>query len=186
MKSRGRIIAVFVAVTCVPAVTMLLLGVRLLEQDRLLVTQYERERGEQAVDRAVRSLQAAISDPSLFQTPPAAGAILARYPDGRKLFHSEPLALAEARPDAFREGEQFENRGDLNQAAEVYRRVGGAKDAAIRAGAWLRLARVLRKKRQFADALAAYRELAQIENVAIAGWPATLAAAWGRCTVLED
>jgi signal transduction histidine kinase len=56
----------------------------------------------------------------------------------------------------------------------------------VRAGAWLRLARALRKSRQFSGALAAYSELARFENVAAAGWPATLAAAWGRCSVLED
>lgn len=37
--SRRRIIAVFVAVTCVPAATVLWLGGRLLQQDRRLETQ---------------------------------------------------------------------------------------------------------------------------------------------------
>jgi hypothetical protein len=34
--SRGRIVIVFVAVTCVPVVTMLCLGIRVLQQDQRL------------------------------------------------------------------------------------------------------------------------------------------------------
>src|SRR5262249_54331984 len=137
--SRARIIAVFVAVTCVPAATMLWLGDRLLEQDRRLVTQSKQERREQAPDRGVRFLQATGSDPALSQTAPGSGAILTHYPAGPKLFHVEPGTLPEAPADAFREGEEIENRqGDLKRAAEVYRRLTGAKDPAVRAGAWLR------------------------------------------------
>jgi signal transduction histidine kinase len=185
--SRGRLITVFVAVTCVPAATMLWLGSRLLQQDQRLEAQYKQESREQAADRAVRYLQAAISDPALFQAEPGAGAELIRYPAGSALFHTNPGALLEAPADTFREGEELENRqGDLKRAAEAYRSLTAVKDPAVRAGAWLRLARTQRKLRQFADALAAYGELARFENVAAAGWPATLAAAWGRCSVLED
>ena len=70
---RRRIIAVFVAITCVPAATVLWLGWRLLEQDRRLEAQQKQERREQAADRAVRSLQAALSDPALFRTSPSQG-----------------------------------------------------------------------------------------------------------------
>lgn len=185
--SRGRIIAVFVAVTCVPGATMLWLGSRLLDQERRLEAQYKQERRQQAADRAVRFLQATVSDPALFQTAPGTGAILVVYPRGPRLFQTESGALPEAPVDAFREGEEIENRhGNLKRAAEVYSRLTGAKDPAVRAGAWLRLARALRKARRFPGALAAYAELARFENVAAAGWPATLAAAWGRCSVLED
>jgi signal transduction histidine kinase len=185
--SRGRLIAVFVAVTCVPAATMLWLGSRLLQQDQRLEAQHKQESREQAADRAVRYLQAAVSDPALFQAEPAAGAVLIRYPAGPALFHTNPGSLPEAPTDTYREGEELENRqGDLGRAAEAYRSLTVAKDATVRAGAWLRLARTQRKLRQFADALAAYGELARFENLAAAGWPATLAAAWGRSSVLED
>jgi signal transduction histidine kinase len=185
--SRGRIIAVFVAVTCVPAATMLWLGSRLLEQDRRLEAQYKQDRRQQAADRAVRSLQVTTSDPALFQTTSGAGTLLVGYPGGPRLFQAEPSVLPEAPADAFREGEEIENReGDLRRAAEIYHRLTGAKDPSVQAGAWLRLARSLRKARQFTDALAAYDELARFEKVAAAGWPATLAAAWGRCSVLDD
>lgn len=176
----------FVVVTCVPAATVLWLGGRLLQQDRKLETQYGQERRDQAADHAVRSLQAALSEPALFQAAPGAGAILMAYPGGPMLFRPEPIALPEAPANLFREGEEVENREDLEKAAEVYRRLTGAKEPATRAGAWLRLARTLRKAHHSTEALAAYGELARFENVAAAGWPATLAAAWGRCLVLED
>jgi signal transduction histidine kinase len=185
--TRRTIIAAFVAVTCVPAATVLWLGWRLLEQDRLLETQHRQERREQAADRAVRSLLAALSDPALFQNPPGEGAILVFYPAGPVMFQPDARALPEASIEVFREGEGHENRGgDLKKAAETYRALTGARDPAVRAGAWLRLARTLRKAHDYAGALAAYGELAHLENVAAAGWPATLAAVWGRCTVLED
>jgi signal transduction histidine kinase len=132
-------------------------------------------------------LQATLSDPALFQTPPGRGAILVFYPAGPVMFHSESRALPEASTEVFREGEDIENRkGDFKRAAETYRGLTGAREPAVRAGAWLRLGRTLRKARDYGGALAAYGELARFENVAAAGWPATLAAAWGRCAVLED
>ena len=143
---RRTIISAFVAVTCVPAATVLWLGWRLLQQDRRLETQYQQERREQAADRAVRSLQAALSDPALFRNSPGPGAILVSYPAGPAMFHTESKALPEASIGVFREGEDFENRpGDLKKASEVYRGLTGARDPAIRAGAWLRLGRTLRK-----------------------------------------
>ncbi len=183
--SRRRIVGVFVAVTFVPAVTSLWLGSRLLEQDNRLALQYAVERREQAVERAVTKLQAAISDSALFLGSQGSGTMLLRYPAGPRLFQAEPPTLTEASEDAYREGEEIENRGDWARAAEVYLRMTPAKDPAIRAGAWLRLARVYRKSSRFPDALSAYGELERIENVSVAGWPATLAAAWGRCALLE-
>jgi signal transduction histidine kinase len=186
MPRRG-IIWVFVAVMFVPAATVLWLGARLLDQDRRLETQYRQERREQAADRAVRSLQAALSDAALFRVSPTQGAILVFYPAGPALFHPESAVLPEAPANVFREAEDVENRkGDPKKAAEAYRGLTGAREPAVRAGAWLRLGRTLRKARDYYGALAAYGELARLESVPAAGWPATLAAAWGRCTILED
>jgi len=185
--SRRRVLAVVVAITCLPAVMILWLGIRLLEQDRRLEMQYRQEAREQAAERAVRSLQTALSDPALFQKPPGNGAILAIYPDGRLLFHPESRPLPEAPAEAFREGEELEfRRADLEKAASAYRRLAGSREAPVRAGAWLRLARCLRKAGGFPDSLAAYDELARLENVAAGGWPASLAGLWGRCALLEE
>ena len=185
MVSRRKIIAVFVAVICVPAVTVLWAAARLLQQDRQLESQYKQERREQAADRAVRSLQAALSEPALFREAPGAGAILLSYPAGPMLFRPGLTNLPEAPAEVFHSAEALEYQGDLEAAAEAYRRLTNQDDKTTQAGAWLRLARVQRKTRRPGEALAAYDELARLTNVAAAGWPASLVAAWGRCSVLE-
>jgi signal transduction histidine kinase len=190
MVSRRRIIAVFVAVMCVPAATVLWLAGRLVQQDRQLEAHYKQERRDQAADRAVLSLQTALSEPALFQAMPQAapseGALLVVYPAGPMLFHPESVSLPEAPVGTFRDGEAMEYQGNLDEATEAYRRLTNEDDAATRAGAWLRLARTLRKAHHPTEALAAYDELARFTSVGAAGWPAALAAAWGRCTLFED
>ena len=184
--SRRRIIGIFVAVTCLPAATVLWLGVRLLEQDRNLEAQHEQESRQQAADRVVRSLYAALSDESLFRSAPGDGAILVTYPDGERMFRADPAVLPEAAPEVFRDSEALEfGEGDPKKAAVAYRNLTDSRDAAVRAGAWLRLARSLRKAGEFSGALGAYDELSRVDNVAAAGWPAPLAGIWGRCKVLE-
>jgi len=173
-----------VAVTCAPAATVLWLGGRLLQQDRRLETQYRQDRREQAADRAVRSLQATLSEPALFQAAPGARAILIAYPGGPMLFRPESMALPEAPAELFREGEEIEYRGDPEKAAEAYRRLTSAREPATRAGAWLRLARTLRKGRHPTEALAAYGELARFENIAAAGWPARVCRCGSRFAML--
>src|SRR5689334_14805078 len=137
--SRRRIIAFFVAVTCVPAATVLWLGVRLYQQDQRLEIQYRQERRDQAADGAVRSLQVALSEPALFETAPGAGAALIIYPSGPMLFRPEPAPLPEAPVELFREGEALERQGDLEKAVVVYRRFTVGEAPGTRAGAWFRL-----------------------------------------------
>ena len=75
------------------------------------------------------------------------------YPAGPVMFHSESRALPEASTEVFREGEDIENRkGDLKRAAETYRGLTGAREPAVRAGAWLRLGRTSRKGRGYGAA----------------------------------
>lgn len=186
MVSRRRIIAVFVAIMCVPAATVWWLAGRLLQQDRQLEAHYKQERRDQAADHAVRWLQPALADVRLFQTAPGAGAVLLNYPKGPMLFLPEPVSLPQAPGAVFEEAEALEYQGSLGEAIEAYRKLTKEGAAAMRAGAWLRMARTLRKAHRPAEALAAYDELAGFSSVAAAGWPAALAAAWGRCTVYED
>ena len=122
MVSRRRIIAVFVTGMCVPAATVLWLAGQLLQPDRQLETHYSEERRDQAADRAVRSLQVALSQPSLFQAmpqaSPGAGAILINYPAGQMLFRPEAVSLPEAPAEAFRDAEAMEYQGNLEEAAQ--------------------------------------------------------------------
>jgi len=61
-----------------------------------------------------------------------------------------------------------------SKALEWYQRLADSKDAAVRAGALVRLARVYRRNGQMGQALAAYQRLAQISGVRVAGIPADL------------
>jgi signal transduction histidine kinase len=103
------------------------------------------------------------------------------------MFLPDPTPLPEAPSELYRAAEAMEDSAaDVAGAAELYRQLTVTKQPAVRAGAWARLARTLRKAGDDRGALAAYTELSRIENVAAVGWPATLAAAWGRCTVLQE
>jgi len=76
-------------------------------------------------------------------------------------------------------------RANSDEAADQYRRLARDTNQQIRAGALLRLGRVLRKSKDFNGALAAYRELAASGAVWIEGLPAELAAFDGeRATLL--
>lgn len=88
----------------VPAATVLWLAMRLLQQDREVEAHYKQERRNQAADRTVRSLQAALSEPALFHAVPGAGAVLLAYPSGPMLFRPEPISLPEAPAEVFRYG----------------------------------------------------------------------------------
>jgi len=184
--SRRQIVWAFVAVICLPALTVLWLGSRLLSQDRDLEAQRRQESSQRAADHAVRVLQAALSDQSLFVSRPDQGAVFIAYPSGAALFRIDPDALPEASGEAFRSGEELEFRGDAEGAIAAYRPLADSKAAEIRAGAWLRLARTLRGARRYREALTDYSELAKFDHSAAGGWPAPLVAAWGRCSVLEE
>ncbi|MEK7406285.1 MAG: ATP-binding protein [Acidobacteriota bacterium] len=185
--SRRQLVPVLVTVLCVPMATVLWLGSRLLEQDRQLEAQRKLERREQAADRALRALASALSEEALFRTNPGEGALGVRLPQGPLLFRTSAEPLPEAPAAAFEEGERLEFRqGQSEGAAEVYRRTTRAANAVVRAGAWLRLARCQRKAGRVEEALLAYAELARMDGVAAGGWPASLAAMWGRCTLLEE
>ena len=68
-------------------------------------------------------------------------------------------------------------------AAERYRVLTRHRDARVRAGAWLRLGRVLRKSGDFAGALTAYQRLAALEAVRMDDLPAELSGLDGQRSV---
>ena len=65
-------------------------------------------------------------------------------------------------------------RGQPATALRVYEQLADSGDPAVRAGALLRLGRVLRKMKRTADSRAAYEKLARIADVSVAGAPAGL------------
>ena len=202
LRPPRQLLVAFLAVALVSAAALGWLGWLLLEQDKALDVQRQRERIEQAADRAAAVLQRSLADLQSFvgrefagdASPPPGVVTISLTPDGRvaapqgSLLHVPVRgAVREAPPAAFSEGEQLEFSGsDLGGAARVYARLSAARNVSVRAGALVRLSRVRRKLRDPAGALQAYDQLAQIEGVNVGGLPATLVARVGRASVFSE
>lgn len=89
-----------------------------------------------------------------------------------------PAALARG------EGLEFRDR-DLPGAAAAYRAHASDRDLTVRAGALLRLARVLAKSGLTDDALRIYDRLASLDTVSVHGLPAALLAGHARLGLLQ-
>ena len=203
-----RLILSFVLVLLVPAVAVVWLGARLIEQDRALASRQLRERRESAADRLIAGLEQAVSaterrldgDPSALSIAPDDDAVVVTLrPDGiesypRNLLYLPVLQSGPPEPgDAFEAAEALEFRAqDHEGAAALYRALATSRVAGVRAGALLRLARTLRKSGgagdpgAFDDALSVYAELALIRDVRLTGLPADLVARRARCDLLEE
>ena len=156
-----RLILSFVLVLLVPAVAVVWLGARLIEQDRALASRQLRERRESAADRLIAGLEQAVSaterrlagEPSGVPIRPDDDAVLVTLRPGgieaypRNLLYVPVLPPGPPEPtEAFEEGEALEFRAqDSRGAAALYRALGMSPSAAVRAGVLLRLARTLRK-----------------------------------------
>src|ERR1019366_3323142 len=100
---------------------------------------------------------------------------------GALLFEERPATLPEAPRETFAAGETAEFRSALAADAAVqYGALTKHGRPAVRAGAWMRIARVERKANRVDAALAAYREAAAIGGVAFAGVPAAPRARFSR------
>src|SRR6476620_2214144 len=84
--------------------------------------------------------------------------------------------LPEADSSIFAALEAAEYSGMTRGALDRYRRLTRSSDSTIRAGAWLRIARVHRSAGRVDAALRAYRELSKFPAVGINGMPADFVA----------
>ncbi len=169
-------------------------GWRLLQQERSVEAQRSQERLEGVADRiaaAVRGTLAEIGErlgdweaaPS-FGFPPRGGVVLllkenslAATPADQLLFYPFPSPEPEANPVAFAEAELLEfAQGEPGKALESYERQAHSSNTAIRAGALLRMARVLRNTGRIEESRAVYERLAACSGVRVAGAPAELVA----------
>lgn len=167
-------------------------GWRLLEQETLLEAQRSQERLEQAADRiaaAVRTTLAETGDRMAGwesgARPPVNGSVLLLLkedllevsPGGSLLYYPYPAAGPEANPAIFAEAEMFEFLHNQPSAALVsYQKLAGSTDAAVRAGALLRMARVLRAMGRLQESRLAYQRLAGVPDTRAAGVAAELVA----------
>jgi hypothetical protein len=191
-----RLAALFLAVVAPPAVTLVWLGFQLLQQDRALLAQRELE-GRQAAGQAIiRSLEQLLSGVGrhLVDDPVPDGVV--RFTISESGFRADPAALLlwvpapprlrEAASDPFTEAEELEFQGSAQRAVSRYQELARSADAGVRAGALVRLARIYRRERQWDSAVEAYRRLALLTGIAIAGIPADLIARTASCSVWEE
>ena len=197
-----RLILSFVLVLLLPAVAVVWLGARLIEQDRALASRQLRERRESAADRLIAGLEQAVSsterrldgEPTGVPIRPDDDAVLVTLrPSGIEAYPRDLLYVPVIPPgppeptEAFEGGEALEFRAqDSRGAAATYRALATSPSAAVRAGALLRLARTLRKTGRADEALRVYADLAQISDAHLSGLPADLVARRARCNLLEE
>jgi signal transduction histidine kinase len=162
------------------------LGWTLIKQDRLVEAQRARERLEQAADRVAANFRRSLDAPGRLQ-----GLLLtvsndsfSVAPPGRLLYYPHAAPELEPPGKAFREGETYEFREEQPLLAiACYERLAREDDSAVRAGALLRLARILRKMGRKEQSLAVYRRLEAIAGVSVAGTPAELVACHEICVL---
>jgi signal transduction histidine kinase/predicted negative regulator of RcsB-dependent stress response len=199
-----HVLAVFLVVAVVSAGALGWLAWLLLKQDEALDVQFQQGRLEQAADRAAAVMQRALTDLQAQAGPQAASAgplpkgvsavsivlpdshTASVRPDGGLPYSPVAGATLQAPAQVFAEGERLEFAAkDLRGAVRVYSALAGAGDAAVRAGALTRLARVHRKLHQADAALREYNQSAAIDHVGVEGLPAGLIARVGRAAVFE-
>jgi signal transduction histidine kinase len=184
------------AVLVPPAVTLVWLGIQLLEQDRNLWKQRDLERRQTAADAVARSLEQMLSEaerwPAEHPIPEGALRVLVSSgqvdidPPGRALWLPALSPMPEADSREFVEPEKLEFQGAAQRALIRYEELAHAPQMAVRAGALLRIARVYRSSGRTADALQPYRNLAAISDVSIDGVPADLLARRAICDLLNE
>jgi signal transduction histidine kinase len=173
-------------------------GWRLLQQERAVEAQRSQERLEGVADRiaaAVRGSLAEIGERlGNWESAPSSGfpaqgelllvlkeklkeTSLAATPADKLLYYPFPSPEPEASPAAFADAELLEfAQGQPGKALESYQRQTNSPNAAIRAGALLRMARVLRNTGQIEESRGVYSRLAACADVRVAGAPAELVA----------
>lgn len=197
-----KLLALFVVLAGIPLGALGWLGWRLLEQDRALESQRLRERLEDAAGLLARELDRGLASwenllPTVAQgtsvaLPADAVALVfdaggVRHQTGVRLpYYPLVPSSPETSASVFTAAEAREFRdGNLTAAAQAYRRLASTDDHGIRAAALMRLARSLRKEGRINDALAAYHELAAMQNTAVAGSPSELVARRERIALFK-
>ncbi|HWF09144.1 MAG TPA: HAMP domain-containing sensor histidine kinase [Bryobacteraceae bacterium] len=196
LKPPRTLLAILFVVTLVSVSALGWFGWKLLDQERAVEAQRAHERLEQAADRA-----AAIARGTLAETGERLGTwLLVPPPEGkpdeglllivaegkldampRQRLLYRPATPANEEPDAFADAEVLEFQQALPaRAADAYQRMAAAKNAAIQAGALIRLARVLRKMNRMEEARAAYVRVTEagpdVRTSPVGGVPAELIA----------
>ena len=193
------------AVAVLSVSSLVWVGVRLVNQDRVFEARQLEERREAAADRLTASLEQILSAeerrladlPSVDSLPSADDVVWiliddskARFwPDNALLFYPEipPDREPPAHLYAKAEKSEFVDK-DFSRAAHELRPLTRSEDQAVRIGAGLRLARNLRKAGTLESALDISAGLAEgpDHGITVSGVPADLVAHRARCSLLEE
>jgi signal transduction histidine kinase len=192
------LLAALVSTTVVVTVALCWAGWRLLDQQRAIDEQRARQQLESGADAIAAEVRGKLAEAgerlSGWLSNPASSAlaidgavvltmspdqVLVAPPDGLPFV---PVAGGGPPPaDVFSTIEAMEFAANqLASAAERYRLLSRNRDAQVRAGALLRLGRVLRKSGDFGAALAAYQQLTALGAVRTDDLPAELAGLNGQ------
>ncbi|MGO4882763.1 MAG: ATP-binding protein [Bryobacteraceae bacterium] len=186
LRPPSSLLVILLLLTLVSVSALGWLGWRLISQDRIVEAQRAHERLEQAADRIAERLRRTLDSDGRLQglSLTVAGDTLTVTPPGRLLYYPQAARAPEASSLDFREGETYEFRdAQPLLAIESYRRLARTNDEAVRAGALLRLGRVLRKSGRPQESVAVYRKLDGIPEVRVAGVPAELVARHEICVL---
>jgi signal transduction histidine kinase len=185
----GSLLAILFCVTLVAVSALGWFGWKLLDQERAVEAQRAHERLEQTADGIAANAREALAEAPPAGGQPAEGVLLTiagnnidAAPAGRLLFRPIAADETDASADAFAEAEALEfQQAEPGRALEWYRRLAESKPPALRAGALVRMARVLRKTGRKEEAAQAYRQLARSGSTPVAGVPAELVARHALC-----
>jgi len=187
-------VALFLAVTLVPAAGLVWLGWTLVAQDQELAEKQLTDRLAGAADDLVRHLARDLDslDPRTVTPEPDAGAVAVTLSSdgvvGRRgaplVFVPVHAAPVEPQPTTWLDAQAAEDRGDRARAESGYQRLSRSSDPAVRAGALVRFARVLRNSGKLDQALDTYAAMSEMDDVTVFGDPASLVAAQARIRTL--
>ncbi len=191
------VLTLFLCLMCVCASALVWLGWKVVAQDSAVETQRVQGRLESAADRIVAALDRSMQQTGDFADArkPGPGEVFVAVsggsveilPPGGLAF--SPTQSIEMTPgsDVFREAEELEfGPRNLETAEETYRALAGSKTTRVRAGALVRLGRVLRRQQRWPEALRTYDDLGKMGPLSLAGMPASLVARAARCSVLQE
>jgi predicted negative regulator of RcsB-dependent stress response len=186
LRPPRSLLVILLLLTLVSVSALGWLGWSLASQDRIVEAQRASDRLEQAADRIAAGFRRILDSGTqlaglrLTSTKDS----LSVVPPARLLYYPYDSPEPEASAAVLREGETYEFRqGQPLLAITFYERLAQAKDAAVRAAALLRLARVLRKIGRKEQSLAAYQSLTAIAEARVAGAPAELVARHAICVL---
>ena len=165
-------------VTIIPFAAFTWLGIRVLQQDRRVERQQQRELQQLEAERFALELEREFQDHEEHLTPLEKLSLL---------YESDTTQQQEGAASAFAtpELEEFQHQ-DLAKAATEYGAIAKSAQGSIRGAALVRLGRVLRKQGDQAGALQAYSDLAPLGGLLIEGQPAALLSLQARCRLFEE